>query len=130
MENKPPLWSNICKTDEYSTVQYGDNEEEKAKGMQSRRKRKPKNCLENKVSISIEGEEYKQEPKSKLSQLKQDATKESYDNILILESTESLTNKELKNTSYPLLDKSDNIHVNWSEVDDEDTIRRNELSKL
>lgn len=83
-----------------------------------------------KVTISIEGEEYKQPIRRKTHRLKQDDSKESYDNILILESTDSLANKEGKNSSYRLLDKADNVRINWTEIDEDDTIRRNELPKL
>ena len=84
----------------------------------------------NKVTMSIEGEEYKQTTRRKTHRLKQDDSKESYDNILILESTESLANKEGKNSSFRLLDKANNVGMNWTEIDEDDSIRRNELPKL
>lgn len=92
--------------------------------------RNQNNWLENKVCISFEGEEFKQETNIKHSRMKQDASKESYDNILIMESTDSIANKDLKNASYQLLDKIENGHVNWSEVDDEDNMRKTDLPKL
>lgn len=87
------------------------------------------NWVDNKVSISIEGEDYKQEPKS---YRKQNISKESYDNILIMESTDSIA-KVNKTPSYAILDKMDKIdeaRPSWSEGEDEDTLRRDELPKL
>lgn len=47
-----------------------------------------------------------------------------------MESTDSLATKEPTDTHYPLLDKHDNVHVNWSEVDDEDAFKRGYITKL
>lgn len=80
--------------------------------------------------MNIEGEEYKQEPKRKSIVKNKNESKESYDNILIMESIESLTDRGKISQSRPLLWKNDDIHMNWSEVDDEDTSRRGDISKL
>jgi hypothetical protein len=80
--------------------------------------------------MSIEGEEYKQTTRRKTHRLKQDDSKESYDNILILESTDSLANKEAKNLSFRLSDKANNVRMNWTEIDEDDTIQRSEFPKL
>jgi hypothetical protein len=125
MEDKPswPLFK-----ESFVTVQYGDADQEEEKTiMHGRRRKKHKNWLENKVSISIDGEEYKQEAKVKINQ---DGSKESYDNILIMESTDSLATKEPTGTHFPLLDKHDNVHVNWSEVDEEDAFKKGYNTKL
>jgi len=61
--------------------------------------------------MSIEGEEYKHEEKPKILAGNQDGSKESYDNILIMESTESLTNRGNK-SHHPLLTKNDGVQIN------------------
>ena len=58
---------------------------------------------------------------------KPESIKESYDNILIMESTESLTNKDIRNLGYSLLEKGGNMHDNWTEVDEDDGDRRMEI---
>ena len=65
--------------------------------------------------------------KHKGSSQKPESIKESYDNILIMESTESLTNKEVRNLGYSLLEKGGNTHDNWTEVDDDDGNRKIEI---
>lgn len=47
-----------------------------------------------------------------------------------MESTESIAKQNHKNSNFPILDKMDNVHVNWSEVDDEDNLRRHDLPEL
>ena len=60
MESKNNNWSNICANDDYTHSQFNryENEEDKAILIQSRRRKKVKNWLENKVNVSIDGEEY------------------------------------------------------------------------
>jgi len=80
--------------------------------------------------MSIEGEEYKRSAHRNASRIKQDDSKESYDNILIMESTESLVNNESKHPTYGQLEMALNERMTWSEVDDEDTLESGNIPKL
>jgi len=114
MDENSANWQNIDNIS-YNRQQYDHEEEKVLMAVHTRRRKKPNNWLENKINVSAEDED-----KIKCNN---GNNKESYDNILIMESTESITNKAVKQPSYPALENNHKHHVNWTEVDDDDIVR-------